>query len=395
MISTTNLHMLTMLADVLHGRQPAPVAEDEWPALFRELSAQTVFALPAEYLNTLGLSAENEIRYLKAVVKNRQTFYSLLKEQERTLSILDEAEISAVVIKGAAAAASYPHPENRCMGDIDLLVLPQDFERAYAVLVSAGYKTEQTLDDYIRHIELTGEDNIEIELHNNFSSGENQEQNTILDEALFRAIPSRQAVTLCGSSVPVLPPLENGLVLLAHINQHLRRGLGLRQIIDWMLFAEKYVDDDFWGNTFAEKAEKIGMKRLAIIVTAMCQKYLGMQGNIHWCKYEPVCDKLMEYIFTYGNFGYKLDRAQFKTVFVLRMMRNPIRGFSEMQSSGLLTWKAAQKHRWLRPFAWCYQLVRWTKLGIKNGVSAEMLDQATSSAKEEYDLLKNLGITRI
>ena len=44
----------------------------------------------------------------------------------------------------------------------------------------------------------------------------------------------------------MFPPLENGLVLLGHINQHLEEGLGLRQILDWALYVDKALDDDAW-----------------------------------------------------------------------------------------------------------------------------------------------------
>ncbi len=395
MISTTNMYMLALLADVLHCRKPVPVAEDEWPAIYKELSAQTVYALPSEYIHDLGLSAENEMNYLKAVIKNRQIFHSIMKEQKRVLSVLDAAGIPAVVIKGAAAAIYCPHPENRCMGDIDLLVLPQDFEKAYHALVSAGCKAEQTPDDFHRHICLFGENNIEIELHNYFSSSNNTEQNTILDEMLYRAIPSRMSARLCGYPVSILPPSENGLVLLGHINHHLSKGLGLRQIIDWMYYVESVLDDTFWESGFAEKAEKIGMKKLAIIVTAMCQKYLGLQKNIHWCAYEPLCDELMEYILNHGNFGRKVDATKSKTVVVLRKIRNPLHGLAVAQSYGLINWKATQKHRWLRPFAWCYQLVRWVRCGMESGVTVGLLNEASSSAKEEAELLKKLGVTKL
>ena len=42
-----------------------------------------------------------------------------------------------------------------------------------------------------------------------------------------------------GYRFPVLHTLLNGLVLIFHIDQHLRSGLGLRQIIDWMMYVHK------------------------------------------------------------------------------------------------------------------------------------------------------------
>ena len=82
------------------------------------------------------------------------------------------------------------------------------------------------------------------------------------------------------SSIPdnstVLPDDENGIVLLSHIRQHLESGLGLRQIIDWMMFVRSYLNDEMWFSSFHEKAQRTGLESLAVITTKMCQKYLGL-----------------------------------------------------------------------------------------------------------------------
>lgn len=395
MISEENSRMLALLADVLHDRTPDPIPADQWPALRRELQMQTVYALPAEFFPALGLSADDAGDYLRAVIKNRQTFHRLMKDQTRFLALLDDAGIPAVVLKGAAAAISYAHPENRCMGDIDLLVLPQDFDRAFDTLIAAGCTKMVFSSENPRHTDMKTPNGTVIELHNYFSTSDNDEQNGVLDGLLFRAIPSRVFGTLCGYRVPMLPTAVNGLVLLGHINQHLSTGLGLRQIIDWMEYVEANLDDAAWEAGFAEMAEQIGMKRLAMIATAMCQKYLGLQKDIHWCSYEPVCDELMEYILSNGNFGRKEASLKRQTVIVLKHFRSPAELLRTAQSNGLLNWEPARKHRVLRPFAWCYQLGRWAVKGVRNGVTADLLSNASESMKEMVGLMEKLGVTRV
>lgn len=396
MINETDERMLRLLADVLHGHTPDKIPEGEWPGLFKELHDQTVHFLPAEYIYALGLPAKDEGSYLKVVLRNRQLFHRLMKEQKRVFDLLDAEGIPAVVLKGAAAAVNYARPENRCMGDIDILVLPQDFGRARDILLGAGCHPLEGPDDP-RHTGMLTESGAKIELHRYFSSSDNDEQNAALDEMLYQAVPSRVSAKLCGYPLYMLPPKENGLVLLGHINQHLSVGLGLRQIIDWMEYVEKHLDDEAWDNGFAEAAERIGMKRLAMLTTAMCRKYLGLKKDIHWCSYEPACDELMEYILSRGNFGSKLNRSftEIKTITVLSNFRNPLQGLRHAQKRGLINWKACQRHPWLRPFAWCYQLVRWPVKGIREGVSSGMLSKASDSAKEESGLMKSFGVTKL
>lgn len=393
MINGTNARMLKLLADVLHDHTPDKISESEWPEFFKELHAQMVYSLPAEYISALGLSAKDAGDYLKIVIRSRQIFHKLMKEQKRALSLLDNAGIPAVVLKGASAAISYAHPENRCMGDIDLLVLPRDFDRAYDTLIGAGCRPLDSTG-YTRHTGMFTESGIEIELHRYFSSSDNEEQNSLLDEMLFQAIPQRVKRDICGYPVFMLPPAENGLVLLGHINHHLSAGLGLRQIIDWMEYVEKYLDDEAWENGFAEMADRIGMKRLAMVTTAMCQKYLGLDEELHWCSYEPVCDELMEYILSQGNFGRKEDPLKSSVTAILKKFRNPFHGLATAQHNGMINWKAARKHRILWPFAWCYQLGRWTRKGLKGGVTIGQLEEASASAKDNATLMEKLGVTR-
>lgn len=394
MINETDSRMLRLLADVLHGKEPDSIPAEEWPPLLKELYAQMTYALPAESIPALGLPAEAAGDYLKAVIRNRQIFHKLMREQQWALSLLEAENIPAVVLKGAAAAINYTHPENRCMGDIDLLVPPEDFDRAYEILTGSGCRPLDS-SGYTRHIGMFTESGVEIELHRYFSSSDNIGQNAILDDMLFRAIPNRVTAELCGYPVSMLPPLENGLVLLGHINHHLSVGLGLRQIIDWMAYVEKYLDDELWYNGFSEAAEKIGMKRLAVLTTAMCRKYLGLEKDIHWCAYEPVCDELMEYILTLGNFGKKVSTLKRNTVSILKKFLNPFHGLATAQRYGLINWKAAAEHPFLRPFAWCYQFGRWIRKGLKGGITPEKLKDAQSAAKEKAELIQKLGVTRL
>ena len=105
-------------------------------------------------------------------------------------------------------------------GDIDIIVKPEEFENTFHILCQNGYTNQSTLHAYYRHIGFSSPNGIEIELHNFFSTSDNREQNTILDNHIFIAIENRTIVSICGYDASVLPALENGIVLLAHINQH-------------------------------------------------------------------------------------------------------------------------------------------------------------------------------
>ena len=104
-----------------------------------------------------------------------------------------------------------------------------------------------------------------VELHRSFAKLNNADHARYLDDLIITNInPTHE-----------LPDPVNGLVILEHISQHLVNGLGLRQIIDWMMFTDKCLPDEKWPE-FREMAQKTGMEKLAVVVTRMCEIYLGL-----------------------------------------------------------------------------------------------------------------------
>ena len=64
----------------------------------------------------------------------------LYVDLEHALRALDSAGIPAIVLKGAALAATvYPDISHRSMADVDILVHPADRDQAHAVLERSGY----------------------------------------------------------------------------------------------------------------------------------------------------------------------------------------------------------------------------------------------------------------
>ena len=61
----------------------------------------------------------------------------------------------------------------------------------------------------------------------------------------------------------------NGLVLLDHVRYHLQGGLGIRQIIDWMMFVHANLNDETWETGFAQLARGAGLETLAVTMTSM------------------------------------------------------------------------------------------------------------------------------
>ena len=275
--------LLSLLCASLHGLSAKVPADTDWDGVLAEANAQAVSALTAE-----GLPEEQQTAWRDAKYARIANFVRYAMTQDELCRLLAAHDVKAVIVKGSAAAIYYPQPALRTMGDIDLVVLPEHYSRAKECLLEAGYRLSGAEAD--RHIAFK-KDGVMIELHHRFSYDDLN-----IEDYIHSGIQSAERGTVEGHVFPILPRLANGLVLLAHMRSHIRVGLGLRQMIDWMMYVERELDDVFWASEFqaAAKAKKLDV--LAITATRLCQKYLGLPERITWCAEadEALCKVLLE-----------------------------------------------------------------------------------------------------
>lgn len=391
----TNLYdiIFPLLRAALWGEEEYPFtskSDVDWETVNQELKAQAIHYLPLDILGRVD--EENLAQYFEQGALALSRWYTMMQEQQEIYTLFQNENIPFVVLKGAAADYYYPNPYYRCMGDIDILVKPEDFDRAAKCLENHRYKICDCENN--RHNEYKHNDII-IELHKRFSFLKDKETDLWMDKILFSAIDDAQIVSIDGFSFPILPPLENGLVLLTHINQHMEKGLGFRQIIDWMLYVDKEMTDEFWNTHFCPIAEKIGLKTLAITTTAMCKKHLGLTKELTFCQEaDPaLCEALLEYIIEQGNFGQKKGEKGNAAVNVLTIKDLPT-FFVLLQKRGLRTWQLLKKYPFLKPLAWFYQLCRYIKMGLQRKNPFGKLKEEYSQRKIRDNFFKRLGVTR-
>ncbi len=275
----------------------------------------------------------------------------------------------------------YPVPSCRTMGDIDVRVSAERYQDAKKLLQENGYQFKK--EDY-RNSTLI-KNKIVVELHYHFSSKE-KDIEPIIAEGLRNSVQ----YTVDGYSFPGLPQYINGLVLLEHVRQHLvRSGLGLRQIIDWMMYVHSVLDDEAWNSSFKYMAQETGLKKLAITMTYMCRKWFGLPDRIFWCgdADDELADALLTRLFADGNFG----REKPVTEDAIRQLKNKNK-IGYLQKAGLRNWKAANKYLVLRPFAWLYQIWRYIRKGTRALMNSKDAMKGFKTSAEKADILRRLEI---
>jgi hypothetical protein len=391
--------MLKALSAALCGGNTSFPKDTDWEEVVKEAKEQAILGLispviPSKYINV----NEGGDEFIGHFVAN---YISLLYEQDALLKLFEENGIPCVILKGCAAAVYYPKPYLREIGDIDILVPRDRFEEAMKVMETDGYdiiggKDEDgNITGSGRHVEYM-KNGIEVELHHHFSSNGYD-----IDDLLETAIYRREYVELNGYRFPVLPETESGLVFIGHIRQHLKsqsNELGLRQIIDWAMYVRSIKDKEKWKSEFCPAAEKTGLIKLAKVVTALCEKYLGITTPPVPYESDDVKtgEEFLKIIFENGNFGRNSTMTENEKGIHRGLLCIKEKGFfAYLKGIGMCEWKPCIKYPVLTCFAWIYGLYRCIGKGLKAVISIKnikKIKRQVDSGKERYDAMKRAGI---
>lgn len=165
------------------------------------------------------------------------------------------------IIKGCAAAMYYPAPLHRSMGDIDFVVPLERVDEADRLMTESGYSY---MDSTAHHYDYA-KNGIELEMHHHYS-----DPDWGFEELITEGLSKTVLSDIYGKQFYTLPTAINGLGLLDHVRRHIMKGLGMRQIIDWMMFVHTHLNTDAkWEDHFAPLARQIGLETLAVTMTKM------------------------------------------------------------------------------------------------------------------------------
>ena len=335
--------LLQAIEKSLWNRNISLPADTDWNEVLKEADTQAV-------LGIIFSIAPNDIqqKWASKAYAGRAHYIRILHYQEQLVQLMAKKGIPMAIIKGCAASIYYPVPSKRSMGDIDFIVPKNRFNEANQILRENGYifaseHSEKRHTSYVK-------DSISVELHYHFSY-EDIDVESYIEEGLHHL----EIKTIDGFSFPVLPKHANGLVLLAHMLHHFKTAVGLRQMVDWMMFVNNVLDDNFWEEKFKQCADQTGLTQAACVATRLCQEYLGLSDKITWCKTaDPdLCQELLGYLLSSGNFGRKSKADMAIEVTSTKLQREGV--FTHLQKKGEENWNAYHKHRWLKPFAWIHQ----------------------------------------
>ncbi len=297
----TELTFLAALKNHLSGKAE-PLQIEDFEAVEKLSIAH--FCLP---LVAQGISAGDgtlpghwqEISFAVAM-RNMQNV-SVLKQ---LLEILQKAEIPCVLLKGAGVAACYPEPLVRPLGDIDLLVREEDYEKALTLILGTEERDPKQKNHAFHYHFKLGD--VIVEIHKGVMEYQDEPKGAEIQALLEAAISQPETARYEGVSFPVYQAPYQALTLLLHTKRHfVRMKVSMRMLCDWVMFARS-VPLEIWQRDVAPLIREYSLAELADSMTDMGIRYLGCdcKDKLVGEPDERLTDAMVEetlYVLAYGN----------------------------------------------------------------------------------------------
>lgn len=281
-----------------------PVA---WEAIYDLSSEQTVVSNVVDGINQLPLelmpNSDELDLFLCDIFVVEQRNHQLNRFIPKLLGPLSGEGIW--IIKGQGVGRYHSHPMRRQPGDIDLLMLPEVYEKLRPLYLNKATKKEDE-DPYILQAGMMF-GSIEVELHGSIRTLISPSLDNRLDRYLreaFASMPPEEVPIGDDVSIRVPNPQFNAFYLFTHILHHFwTGGVGLRQIVDWalMLRAEgPRIDLDILRRSLEEN----GLMGQWTLFADFCEMKLGLAGlPFSTGRASGRIERLCEDIIRSGNFG--------------------------------------------------------------------------------------------
>ncbi|MCD7957299.1 MAG: nucleotidyltransferase family protein [Lachnospiraceae bacterium] len=396
-MNETEIRLLQLTSRALfHSSAEFDPAAVDWSALYHEASNQALTiliwdALTEEEHSCIPDSVSDlwEQNSLHHIMFNEHLLY----EQRQVIRLLNDSNIPCVILKGSSSAACYPDPALRIMGDIDILVKPEQQMESVRILQANGYGN--VLDE-AHHCHMTiHKGGITVEVHkepNGLFLNEKSEITHKIRKYFDDALERQQTV----DGLPMLADDQQALVLILHKLEHfLTSGLGLRQLCDWAVFVEKKMTDTLWAKLKPLLLD-FGLLTFTGVMTRACIDYLNMPGEkAPWAlEYnEDTAAKVIEQILIEGNFGGMADKYGERLFNDANSSNRVTSFFRVLRSACRQHWPPCEKHPVLIPVALFVLLGRYLqqrrrgerpKLNLKKKYQQAGYDQKLYKALEPF-----------
>ncbi len=284
--------------------------------VYRIAEEQSVVGLIAaglEHVTDVKLPKEDILQFVGQALQLEQRNMAMNAFIAKLIAQLRTAEINALLVKGQGIAQCYEKPLWRACGDVDLLLTPDEYEKAKRLLIPLATEVEQEYSHF-KHQGMTI-DGWEVELHGTQRSRLSRRVDRQIDAVQEDTFKYGNVRTWHNGDTDVFIPAPNNDVIFVftHILHHFFfEGIGLRQLCDWCRLSWKYREEiDVKGLAF--RLDEMGVMSEWKAFAAYAVEYLGMSAEAmpllgEEARWSRKAVRINAFVLEVGNFGHKQRR---------------------------------------------------------------------------------------
>ena len=251
------------------------------------IKKQSLLTLAYRGAYQCGISTKTELmeQYKQLYFRHMMQSEQQMRALERIFAAFEANGIDYLPLKGSKLKSLYPQPELRLMGDADILIRLEQYEKIKPIMESLGF-TEEHESPY----DLCWRNSaLYVELHKRLF-GPNQ-----MDLCSYFGIGWERALPECGFRW-TLSREDEFVYIFSHMAKHFRFcGIGARQIVDLYVYRKAYPEMD--ESKIEMTMAKVGLLEFYRNIRHLLRVWFeGEQSN-------PVCECITDFVFHSGNFG--------------------------------------------------------------------------------------------
>lgn len=297
-MNITQQGVITLLKAAVTGKAGNLPPEFDIAEAQRLMKRHHVSPLLYEGALRCGISAQDEtMRVLfRKYCRTLQISEGQMREVRKIREAFDENGIDYMPLKGCRLKAIYPSPELRTMGDADILIRLEQYDRIKPLMVQLGFREGHETD----HELVWRSDALHLELHKHLIPSYNKDLYSYFGTGWQRAIP-------VGGGCHIMSKEDEFIFLFTHFAKHFRDGgIGCRHVIDLWMYLRAFGEPD--GAYLHGELEKTGLAEFYDNIRVLLDAWF--EG----APWDEKTELISEIIFASGSFGQDQMRTMSHTL---------------------------------------------------------------------------------
>ena len=282
--------------------------------------------------------------YLRSLAKSE----GQLRQLKRIFAAFDEAGVDYMPLKGSRMKYRYPKPELRTMGDADILIRREQYDRITPIMEALGFTFSHESD----HELIWLHPQLMVELHKWVIPSYNEDFYAYFGDGWRLA-------TVCHGTRYAMKPEDEWIYMLTHFAKHFRDGgIGCRHVVDLWVFLRSNpgLDEGY----IAGELEKLRLAEFYDNIRALTGVWFADGAG------DDRTELMTDYIFASGSWGDEDSKL------LSREVKRSKHALPGMDGKAVYLWQqlflkreymerdypVLKKHPWLLPALWAYRPVK-------------------------------------